>query len=293
MIVVAGIVNLETSARVGAFPLEYAKSRFTFHGVTDRLGGVGYNVAAGIGALGADVRLMATVGDDVVGRLLRAELERLPGVDCSALWERAGGSLRSCILVDDDGRGAMFTDLKDSQEIAWPGDLLDAALAGATHVHATNINWACEVARRARERGLRLSTDVQAISDLLGDAYNRRYLELADIVLFSAENLAMTPADAVELVLREYPASLVIATNGDRGVTAMRRGDQYPTHQRAPRVERVANATGAGDAFAAGFLRGLCAGMALEDALAVGQRTAALRISTHTTSWPGWAEAAG
>ncbi|MEQ8822168.1 MAG: carbohydrate kinase family protein [Sumerlaeia bacterium] len=294
MILVAGIVNVETTLRVEGFPVDYAKSRFAFHGVSDRLGGVGYNVAAGLAALGAGVRLVATVGGDLAGATIRGELAKLPGLDTSALAEVPGGSLRSVVLVDPEGAGAIFTDLKDAQDLAFPEDRFEAALDGATHLHATNINWAHACAARARERGLPVSTDVQAIGDLLGDAYNRRFLELADIVFFSGENLGAPPGDALAAVLANYPARLVICTAGARGVWAAERGAPAIVHQPAPEIDKTPNATGAGDAFAAGFLRAYRAGgMGLAESLAIGQRVAALRITTHGGRWPGWGELKG
>jgi sugar/nucleoside kinase (ribokinase family) len=63
-IVVAGLTNIETSAPVEAFPLPYAKVRFVCGGVGDRVGGVGFDVAAMLGHLGARVRLASLIGDD-------------------------------------------------------------------------------------------------------------------------------------------------------------------------------------------------------------------------------------
>jgi sugar/nucleoside kinase (ribokinase family) len=44
-------------------------------------------------------------------------------------------------------------------------------------------------------------------------------------------------------------------------------------------VERVVDTTGAGDMYAAGVIRGLCAGKSLEDASKIGARMAARIIS--------------
>ncbi|MBX3730115.1 MAG: carbohydrate kinase family protein [Candidatus Sumerlaeia bacterium] len=278
MLLVAGIVNIETSVRVGEFPVAYAKSRFAFHGVTDRLGGVGHNVAVTAAGLGQPVRLATMIGKDVAGEAIAARLKGIQCLDTRAIVQTKAPTPRSTILVDDDGRGAMFTDLKDAQEATFPTARLDEALNDVRHVHATNINWALRFAKKARRRRLSVSTDVQALSDLEGDTYNRRFLDVADIVFLSAENLALPPAEAAERLLALHPAELVICTAGADGVWAAQRSGRT-IHQPARPIERIANATGAGDAFAAGFLKGLLYGCDLNLSLALGQQAAIDRIA--------------
>lgn len=288
MLVVAGIVNVETSVSVECFPVGYEKSRFRFHGITDRLGGVGYNVAACAASLGAPVRFLTHVGMDLMGGTIMEQLSVIGGIELASI-AREGESLRSTILVDEQGRGAMLTDLKDAQERVYPKYLVPTALKGATHLHATNINWALEIAQHAVASGIPVSTDVQAIRDLGGDVYNKRFLDVADIIFLSGENLDCSPGEAISFLLENHRAGLVVCTMGADGLWAGERGSA-PIHIEAHRLDRVANATGAGDSFVGGFLRARHHGMPLMESLRVGMRVATLRITSHTNRWPTWEE---
>jgi sugar/nucleoside kinase (ribokinase family) len=62
-------------------------------------------------------------------------------------------------------------------------------------------------------------------------------------------------------------------THGAEGATAFSRGRM--AWAPAAHAPKVVDTTGAGDAFAAGFLRGHCQGLALEDSLALGAKLAA------------------
>lgn len=276
MIVVAGIVNVETTVRVDGFPLEYAKTRFVPGGVTDRLGGVGFNVASGLSALGASVRLLTHLGDDVAGVCAQQELAQLEGLHLDDVV-RTLATPRSTVLAGPDGAGAIFSDLKDAQEFIYPQELYKSAFSSAQHFHATNINWALPLAVAAKERGLPVSTDVQALADPINDAYNARFLEVADVVLFSGENLLMSPEEAIAETLRKFSTDIAVCTLGRNGVVAQSRGGRF-IHMHPSRVSLSHNATGAGDAFAAGFLWGRCQDMSLEEALRCGQETAGRHI---------------
>lgn len=272
MLLIAGITNLETTVAIEGFPFEYAKSRFVFHGISDRIGGVGYNVARVLSAVGEPAMLATLLGRDAVGDVLEARLRALPHLDPEGLCRFHEASLRTVVLKAPDGSGAMNTDLKESQEISFPAELRGRLLERATHLHTTNINWALDFARDARERGLPVSTDVQNLADPRQDAYNDRFLALADTVFFSAENLQVPVEEAIALLFDRFPIQRFIVTQGAGGVLFAERG-AAPLHQPAPELpaERPANVTGAGDAFAAGTLAALRRGSALPDAVEIGQ----------------------
>lgn len=282
MILVAGITNLETTLAVESFPLHYAKSRFAFHGVSDRLGGVGYNVAMGLARTTTPVMLATLLGRDIVGDVIATELARIPNLRTDAVVRFHDRSLRTVVLRDGDGRGAMNTDLKDSQEIIFPRDTMARALDAATHIHVTTINWALEFARHARAVGKTVSTDAQAIANPLDDVYNERFLALADIVLLSGENLSMSPSEAVAGIFAQYPARLVVCTLGRDGVIARERKCAETISLPAPPLPGpIRNQTGAGDLFCAGFLSRWTAGAPLAESLAAGQQLAGRWITAN------------
>ena len=276
-IVVAGITNLETSVEVESYPLEYAKSRFVFNGIRDRIGGVGFNVGNALAHLGAEVELATMLGRDPLGAFLRQRLGDIAGLGMRGTLNVQESTLRSTILVDRTGRGAMFTDLKDSQEIAYPPDAFAPLLQGAAIVHASNINWALALAHQARAAGVTVSTDVQAIARL-DEPYNRRFLDVADIVFFSGENLQDPPERVIERMWAECDIRLAICTMAEKGALIGDRTTSKVVHQSAVPLRPVRNVTGAGDSFASGFLAAYARGYSPIESTLRGQLVAGYRI---------------
>lgn len=284
-IIVAGVTNLETSAPVEVFPVDYAKSRFVFHGVRDRPGGVGFNVARALAHLGAGVEVMTLLGDDLVGEVLARHLATIDGLGTQAVVRRAGSaSCRSVVLVEQaTGRAAMMTDLKDSQDTAFPIEVARPRIEAAARergavFHATTINWALPLAHEAKRAGLVVSTDVQAIRSL-DDAYNRRFMEVADVVFFSGENLGdATPRAMIEAMWRDLDVAVAVCTLAERGAIVGDRATGLLEHEPAIALRAPRNVTGAGDAFAAGFLAAFAQGASPREATLHGQLVAGWRV---------------
>lgn len=74
MIVVAGVTNFQFSVPVDGFPLTYVPVRYPQGGTSVRVARVGYNVAAGLTALGSEVRLATFAGGDLLGGAVEREL---------------------------------------------------------------------------------------------------------------------------------------------------------------------------------------------------------------------------
>ena len=174
-------------------------------------------------------------------------------------------SPRSVILVGGEGRAAAFTDLKDALEQRYPLERFDALLDGVDHVHATNIEWALELGRHAKARGKRVSTDVQAIPSA-GDPYNSRFIEIADVVFFSAENLTQSVEETIRAMWERGVQVVVCGRGADGAVLGLRAGQTIESVPATP-TRPIVSTIGAGDALAAGFLSGFTAGMAARDAL--------------------------
>lgn len=285
LILVAGVANLETSAPVEAFPLDYAKSRFVFHGVRDRPGGVGFNVARALAHLGAAAELMTLLGDDLVGEMLANHFATIEGLGTRGVVRRPGSATcRSVVLVEKDtARAAILTDLKDAQEATYPPDVAVPMIAAAARqpgaiFHTTNVNWAMPLAHEARRAGLRVSTDVQALRSL-DDAYNRRFLGVADVVFFSGENLGdASPHAMIEALWRDQDVAIAVCTLAERGAIVGERDTGLLVHEPAIAWRPPRNVTGAGDAFAAGFLAALARGESARAATLHGQLVAGWRV---------------
>jgi sugar/nucleoside kinase (ribokinase family) len=258
VIVVAGVVNVETSLPVEDLPVPYAPVRYVRGQLHSRASGVGFNVAAALAALGGEVRLATYLGDDALGALARQELagRRLtgPGVLVTSV------TAQSVVQTASDGRRMVFTDVKHLPEETYPAGVFDRLLNGADLAAISTIGFARSLLPMARAHGVPVAVDLQAIESL-DDCYLQDWLDCADIVFCSDERLPTSAAEGAGALLdRCANAGLVVVGRGPAGCLLQVRGEPpQPVPAVAPRA--VASTVGAGDALFAGFLDGHLRGL--------------------------------
>jgi ribokinase len=221
-------------------------------------GGQAANVAAWAVALGGRARFLGKRARDPVGRLVGEELRR-HGVELAGPEEEAGtGTVVS--LASADGSRTMLTDRgvapdfrPEELDAAWLADVDWLHLPGYSLVAAPIRETALAAARTASRVSVDLSSTA-AITAAGVEPFRATLAELTPEIVFGNE-------EEVELV-GELGAETVAVKRGARGAL-IRRGDvaEELVALPAPTVD----STGAGDAFAAGFLVGGSA-LALEAA---------------------------
>ena len=208
-------------------------------------GGQAANVAAWIVALGGRARLIAARAADSAGGMVAGELTSR-GVELAGpvLPGRTG----VVVSLSDGGRSrSMLTDRGVGTELA-AAHLADEWFDGCTRLHLPGYSLIREpvagAALAAARRVPRLSVDLSstaALRDYGADRFRALLAWLRPEVVFGTE----AEADLVG----EVPGSEMVVKLGSRGVRA-----GGVTHA-APPASAV-DATGAGDAFAAGYLLG-------------------------------------
>jgi acarbose 7IV-phosphotransferase len=268
-IAIAGLLTLETSVRVPAFPLHYAPIHYPFHGITQAYAGVGFNAAVALARLGHAARLATLVGDDEVGRGAWLACQQA-GLDASqVLCEEGQASSQTVVLVDGSGRRQIHCDLKDLQNRQLPAAQMHTLLAGAELAVLGNINFARPLLALARQLHVPVATDVHALHDF-DDPYNRDFMASATLLFLSHEKLPCAPAQAVAELRRRYSPALIVIGMGDQGALLSVQGES-PVPVAAVTPRPVVNTVGAGDALFCAFvdqwLRGASALQALERAV--------------------------
>lgn len=215
-------------------------------------GGQASNVAAWTAELGGRARLLARRADDTAGRLLGEDLARRGVEVAGPVRDGSTGTVVS--IASPDARRTMLTDRGVSTDFA-PDDLDPAWLAGCETLHVPAYSLADEPLRStalaaadaARRVGARISFDLSSAAILVegGAALRHTIAELEpDVVLANeAEAELFGPVEAPSVVVKR----------GARGCSVHTRAEtlDHPAEE----VE-VVDTTGAGDAFAAGFLLG-------------------------------------
>lgn len=232
--------------------------------ITRTRGGSAANVAALAASTGTASRFIGRVGDDVAGREL-AEVLTAAGVDVRV--QREGHTGTVVVLVDPTGERTMFPDRGAAAELR---EVPPAWLDSLGILHATSYSFAAEPAASATlelmaaasERGIELSLDASS-TGLLRDLGTARYVEVVTAVRPSIIFANASEAALLDLGQPPFSTALVIVKDG-ANPTTVRAPDGARTTLPVDRVAEVRDATGAGDAFAAGFLTARLAGSDVE-----------------------------
>jgi len=252
VIVVAGVTNVEVSAPVDGFPVEYVPVRYPRWGMGVRVAGVGYSLGAALAALGGEVRLATLVAADPLGAVVTAALgER--GLSGPGVFPGAGATPQAVVLHDPAGRRLVSTDLKDLPEAAYPLERFAELLDGARLAVVTNIGFCRPLLAVAATAGVPVAADVQAV-DSLDDPYNGAWMAVAQVLFCSHERLPCSPEEWVAAVWDRYGTELVVVGCGDQGAVLGVRADRSVRRVPAVAPRGVVNTVGAGDALAAAFL---------------------------------------
>ncbi len=248
-------------------------------------GGSGANSMIGISQLGGRSAFSGKIGRDEHGKLYREKLKALGVCDCLAEGEGATGS--SLILVSEDGARTMNTFLGMSQELMNP-DIDPDVIQSSKYLYLTGYLWDTESQKKAvlnaldeakkREIKVALSlSDPFCVTRHKEDFIN--LLKGYASMVFCNQEEAFTLLDteitqqAVE-TLSDWTETVAL-TIGAYGALISHQGE---TCYIDPLPVRVEDTTGAGDAFAAGFLYGMTHDLSPMDSGRIGATLAAAVI---------------
>ena len=208
-------------------------------------------MAAWIAALGGRPRFIGKRGADDAGTLAASRLRDF-GVDVVGPVERSGNGV-IVSLVDPSGERSMCSDRGVATDLE-PAEIDEAWFVDCEHLHLSGYALLREPVRfaavraveHARANGARVSVDLSswsAIRDFGAERFRRHLELLAPDVVFANE-------DENRIVTGPIPRAIWIVKRGASG--AVFDGQERP----AVPVVSVVDSTGAGDAFAAGWLVG-------------------------------------
>lgn len=283
-VIVLGDVVTDIVTRLTEPPAEHsdAAAEISIHG-----GGAGANVAAWLAGAGVETHFIGCVGDDAFGRDRLAELRRGGVVAYLAVDpDRTTGTI--VVQVDVDGQRTMFPDRGANLSLR-PDDLPRRPFAEGAHLHLSGYTLlhdqpraaALSALAMARDRGMTVSVD-PASTNPLAHVGASRFVEWtrgADLFMPNAQEAAVLtgesdPVAAAQMLAECYPE--VVVTMGPDGSLWT---DGTTVARRPADPATVRDTTGAGDAFAAGFLAAWLDDAPASEALATGSRLAARCIA--------------
>jgi sugar/nucleoside kinase (ribokinase family) len=261
-------------------PINYGEdtpSKITTHG-----GGAAGNVASWIAHAGTAASIVARIGNDSAGAAITSEFEDL-GVDYSSLRKTSDATGVVVVVVDKKGERTMFpeTGANSGLVVTDMPDLagFDAAyVSGYALLNPRSRAGVLEMIAVIKSAGLPIFYDTVTVGAMkeVDRALIQSWLPLMDYVLPNEEE-ALYLADAADIdsaltkLLELCPA--VIIKRGAGGAVAQERGGTRIDIDAIKTV--VADTTGAGDSFAAGFIATKISGGDLSASLKAGVTLAA------------------
>lgn len=256
-----------------------------------RPGGSAGNVAAWLGHLGVDTVFCGRVGADAVDRHTRALAEH--GVAAHVAGD-PGTTATIVLQLDREGERTMFVDrganrglvADDVPAEAWD-DVTWLHLTGYTFFDPATRPVAAELLAAARRRDARVSVDPSSVAFLraAGGEHFLGWIDGAEVVfpnLDEARVLIGSTGPQIDLDALAARFPHVVVTLGSMGAAYLSGTERAQIT--APRID-VVDTTGAGDAFAAGFLARWVGGSTPEEALD-GGRAAAETCVAHLGARP-------
>ena len=245
-----------------------------------RRGGSAANAAVAVARLGVEARFIGQVGDDAIGTALLATMAA-DGVDLAV--RRHGRTGTIVVLVDQFGERTMLTDRGacgdlDAPDPVWldglrvlhvPAySLVGGALASTT---VTLIAWC-----RQREIIVSIDASSAALIDGVGAAEMCAMLAALQPDAFLCNELETATLGGSEAV-RSIATRVTVVKQG-AGPSLVLTPDGTTVAVDVPQLDGVLDTTGAGDAFAAGFLTALADGAPPVVAASAGHRSARAAI---------------
>lgn len=280
-----GDVNLDVSITVEDQVVVGSDSQGT---VEILPGGSAANVASWLTAGGVPTRFVGAIGRDLAGQTLHHDLEQRE-IDVHLVAHPTGATKAIAALVGSDGERSLVSDLNhtvalsiDDYQPQWLDGIRWLHLTGYSYIHTQTRPLFVRLINEAHRRHIPTSVDPSA-AELLRQHCDRHEVLAAcagTTLLCPNQDEATyltgldSPADAAVKLLDL--ASMVAVTCGSAGVVVAQRpghnpvgdpgnDDAMPLRLHAEPVTMV-DAIGCGDAFAAGVIAGLVAGLGIEKA---------------------------
>jgi ribokinase len=239
---------------------------------SERPGGSGANAAIALASTGANVHIVGYLGEDEPGARLRAVLDAA-GVDVGFVRARDGHTSEVVILVEPSGERAMTG--------MWP-DLLHTVPVPVADIAAGDVvyfaGW--------REEFLPAMTKLTAIGVIVATVPPPLLIPALPVTYVIGSEAQYGEQNLQEIISAgDGTLRAVVVTRGPGGVVIH---DRHGSTAYPARPVAVVDTTGAGDAFAAGFLRQIAGGGTLEEAAVAGIAWASVTVQSPASIPPPW-----
>ncbi len=251
---VSGLINVETTLKIRSFPVTYYPIDYPFFGIKSTVSGVGFNIAKAATTLGDEVMFASMIGKDAEAARIGETLDAA-GISRESVFDTLDTTPVSVVLYEpgNGGRRQVYCDLKDIQDRTLDIERMRAAIAAADTCVLCNINFNRALLPVARQAGKTIATDVHVLGNIY-DPFNRDFMQNADILFLSDEDLPAAPHDFILSLKNEYPSKIIVIGLGQDGAMMYERAEDRVTQLPSVDIGGVVNTVGAGDALFTAFI---------------------------------------
>ncbi|SCY37777.1 fructokinase [Nonlabens sp. Hel1_33_55] len=259
------------------------------------LGGSPTNVAMNLNKLGCNAALVATIGNDGLGNFLSQEMSAL---GMKQEYVRKVDDLpTSAILVSKTAETPDFIAYREADCQILSSQLPDELIKTASVFHTTCFALSRNPAREtilkkvkvAAAAGCSISIDLNYSEKIWPDREQaiktiKEYCSYDTMIKISVDDMVrlygndFSTTDLFD-TLHNYGARLICLTRGSEGVLVSQR-DKPLIEMPAIPLEKVVDATGAGDAFWSGFLCATLEGRDIEQSVKFALQVASIKLTT-------------
>lgn len=257
------------------------------------LGGSPTNVAMNMARLGMNVAMISSIGDDGFGDYMLSRFEEA-GIDTQYMY-RAPQTPSTVIFINNTSGTPEFIAYRGADKEIFSNQIPETLLNSCKIYHTTCFALSAEPARetilsaaeRAAQQGVKLSIDINYSEKIWPDRVQAteaiaRYCKHRPLVKISQDDVdrllgpGLSHQEVFEY-LHGLGAQTICFTLGKDGAKLSIQG-QDVIQLSALKVEKIMDATGAGDAFWSGFLYGHIKGQKPEKCLSTALQMAAIKL---------------
>ncbi|MBP3915022.1 carbohydrate kinase family protein [Clostridium sp.] len=251
-ILVSGLINIETTLKVKGFPIEYFPIDYPFFGINSSVSGVGVNIPKALSTLNEEVKVVSLIARDDDGERVINTFKK-EGWSTEYISTDLKSTPQSIVLYDPTGKRSIYCDLKDIQDKTLDEEVLEKAVEDCSVVIACNINFSRPLLKVAKKKGVLIATDVHVLSNI-EDEYNRDFMENADILFLSDEQIPCESKKFITQLKNKFNAKIIVMGQGKKGAMMYVREEDKLYTIDAVDTREVVNTVGAGDALFSSFI---------------------------------------
>ena len=251
-ILVAGILEEETIVKVDKIPIKNQPVTDVFNSIHTGIGGDAYNEAIALKWLGDEVDFFTLIGKYDSPKIVNPPSSEVHlGTDY--ILPKANATPAAVIFYDKERNQQIFEDIKNLREVKYDLSLFKQALPGADLVVLANANFCKPMLRAAMEAGKKIAVNIRNFK-YRTETYNEEFLEAADILYLSDDNIDDDPYDFCKYIVEKYKTEILIYGMGAAGVLLYsNKLDTYVLYKPV-KTNEIVNTVGAGNALFSCFL---------------------------------------